>query len=306
VIRRTLAAALVLTAVGTSPAGACDPYSNECWGWSEEPLHEVESWSGEPTAPPVVPQGLYLVTDVYAADVVSVDGSLTIYSTATVSETPGTYARVLDTVGTGAASPYDGSAFNGRAARDDGLSVAGTYYETFVQSGGTFVPVSIVFFQDDSALAQLPRPAPAATPTPITRLDQRLELPPRSVTEPGQAPTTAPRVPLIRVGVATSPVGEVRSEIEVLRGRAVHLWMRTAVDGVVRPVAGWRILSGEHVALGASTGDGDEAFTARWDVVTPPGTAWILGVETMTVIGGVPHVSVGEIVIVVRSPALIR
>ncbi len=360
-IRRALAV-LMLTAAVASPAAACDPYWDDCWWWWEEPVQEVEPWWQEPAwgfapepapAPepvwepaPVIPEGLYLVTEVYVADVVSVAGPLTTYSTATASETPGTYARVIDTVGTGAVSEYDGSAFNGRTALDDGRGVAGTYYENFVLSGGTFVPVSVVFFQDDSALAQTspqptpspappvaptpvpisaipstpapaaatpapagvgptsPAPTPAPTPIAVARIDPIIEPPPPP--PPWSEPTTAPRVPVIRPGVSTSPTDEVRSEIEVLRGRAIPLWVRVAVDGVTQPVASWRMRSGEHVALGPASGAGDDALTARWDVVTPPGSAWVLGLETTTVVGGVPHFTLAEVIVVVRSPALVR
>lgn len=368
-IRRTLAALVLILSVA-SPAAACDPYWDDCWWWWEEPAYVKETawweepiWSPEPAwqpAPepaPVIPQGLYLVTEVYVADVVSVAGPLTTYSTATVADTPGTYARVIDTVGTGTASAYDGSAFNGRTALDDGRGVAGTYYENFVLSNGEFVPVSVVFFQDDSALAaaapppptpspiQTPAPAPVpiavvqpppvpvtATPPPVAvvptapsaapvtfptevaRIDPLVEPPLAAAPPPAQNDTpppppqsdTAPRTPVIRPGISASPIGEVRSEIEVLRGRAIPLWIRAAADGVPHPVASWRIRSGEHIALGPSSGGGDDALSARWDVVTPPGVAWILGVDVTLVIGGVPKSSFGEFAVIVRSPALVR
>lgn len=381
-IRRTLAA-IVLSLSVASPAAACDPYWDDCWWW-EEPVSSVEEttwwqepvsypeplwapepvwypeptwypdpvWHAVPEPAPVVPQGLYLVTEVYVADVVSVAGPLTTYSTATVTETPGTYARVVDTVGTGTASAYDGSAFNGRTALDDGRAVAGTYYENFVLSNGEFVPVSIVFFQDDSALAAAVPPAPpgspADTPTPapvpiavpepepapvtatpmpiaaapapaspapdtmpdeIARIDPLVEPPPAEAPAPvAPAPPSGsvPRLPVIRPGVAASPAGEVRSEIEVLRGRAIPLWIRAVADGVARPVASWRVRPGAHVSLRPPSGAGDEALSARWDVVTPPGTAWTLDVEVTVVIGGIERLSSGQITVSVRSPALLR
>jgi len=345
-IRRTLAALLLVMSVA-SPAAACDPYWDDCWWW-EEPFSQPDPvWQPAPEPAPVIPQGLYLVTEVYVADIVSVVGPLTTYSTATAAETPGTYARVIDTVGTGRASAYDGSAFNGRTALDDGRSVAGTYYENFVLSNGEFVPVSVVFFQDDSALAaaappppsaspaqtpatlvpiavvqpapfpaaatpmpvaavpQAPPTPPVAIPTDVARIDPLVE-PPLGSEPPRPHSGTAPRIPVIRPGISASPVGEVRSEIEVLRGRAIPLWLRAAVDGVPHPVASWRIRSGEHIALGLSSGAGDDALSVRWDVVTPPGVAWILGVDVTIVIGGVPQSSFGEIAVVVRSPALVR
>lgn len=325
----------------------------EVWWWQEPawappppPAPAAEPvWQPAPEPAPVIPQGLYLVTEVYVADIVSVAGPLTTYTTSTVVETPGTYARVIDTVGTGAASAYDGSAFNGRTALDDGRGVAGTYYENFVLSNGEFVPVSVVFFQDDSALAagapppptpspvQTPAPTPvpiavvqpapipaAATPMPvatapqappvtlpteIARIDPLVE-PPLAAAQPPSRNDTPPRPPVIRPGISASPIGEVRFEIEVLRGRAIPLWIRAAADGMPHPVASWRIRSGEHIALGPTSGGGDDALSARWDVVTPPGVAWILGVDVDLVIGGVPQSSFGEIAVVVRSPALVR
>lgn len=383
--RRTLAALLLFASL-SSPAAACDPYWGDCWWWWDEPAYVEEViwwqepvwqpepvwwepepvvWWQEPVWTPapepvwqpvaVVPEGIYLVTEVYVADVVSVAGPLTTYSTATASETPGTYARVVDTVGTGGASVYDGTAFNGRTALDDGRAVAGTYYENFVLIGGEFVPVSVVFFQDDSALAQPPAaPAPVVTPGPVPPLEAAPApfpaTPAPSVAAapfPGPAPVTAPApvavpipmpdgselarvdpileplpsgpapasqpgagpglpAPAIRPGVSRSAVGEARSRIEVLRGRAIPLWIRASVDGIPQAVASWRVVSGEHIALGASSGSGDDALSARWDVVTPPGTAWILGIETTVMVRGVPHASAGEVRVVVRSPALIR
>ena len=304
-IGRALAMLVMASVIVASPAFACDPYSRDCWRWLEDATEEVEPSPQEPLGEPgpvlvpIAPEGLHLVTEVYVADIVWVAGPLITYGTETVSETPGTYARVVDTVGTGVASAYDGSAFNGRAALDDGRSVAGAYYESFVLSGGAFVPISVVFFQDDSFLRQpvrQPAPSPASGPA-STKL-------PMAATSP--APLTVPRVPVIRAGVSTSPLVEPRTEIEVLRGRAIRLWIRAAVDGVTQPVGSWQIRSGDHVALGPSSGDGDDPFIARWDVVTPPGTAWTLAVETTTAVDGLPHVSVSEVIVVVRSPALIR
>src|SRR5204863_7869013 len=82
------------------------------------------------------PPGIYYVTDTYVADVVTSSGPLTTYSTTTVHESTGSYARVLDTVGTGASSAFDGSAFNGRRTLGDGRSVAGRYYENYPLTGG--------------------------------------------------------------------------------------------------------------------------------------------------------------------------
>src|SRR5207245_9076514 len=112
------------------------------------------------------PPGISYVTDTYLADVVTVSGPLTSYTTTTVHESTGSYARVLDEVGTGTPSTFDGAAFNGRATLTDGRAVAGTYYENYVLTSDGFVPVSVVFFQDDAELARqraANMPAPGAS-----------------------------------------------------------------------------------------------------------------------------------------------
>ena len=92
----------------------------------------------------------------------------------------------------------------------------------------------------------------------------------------------------------------------MLRGRAIPLWIGATVDGVNRPAATWRVGSGDHVALGASSGGGSEAFRARWDVVTPSGSAWRVGIEATAMVDGIAQVSFAEISVIVRSPALVR
>ena len=150
----------------STPALAWDPFREDIPDTSE-PDRELDP------APFIAPPpGLYYVTDTYVADVVTSSGPLTTYSTSTMHESTGSYARVLDTVGTGASSAFDGTAFNGRRALGDGRSVAGTYYENYVLGDGGFVPVSIVFFQDDAELARrLAAPTQgsrSATPVPAT------------------------------------------------------------------------------------------------------------------------------------------
>src|SRR5207245_4944604 len=118
--------------------------------------------------------GTYNFTNTYVAYLDTSNGPLTTYSTATVHESTGSYARALDTVGTGTSSAFDGSAFNGRRTLGDGRSVAGTYYENYAFIDGGFVPVSVVFFQDDAELARLraigtPPPAvPSPPPSGLT------------------------------------------------------------------------------------------------------------------------------------------
>lgn len=298
-----------------------EPAAQDVWWWQEP------AWEPAPEPPPVpaVPAGLYLVTEVYAGDVVTVAGPVTTYATVTVQDSPGTYARVVDTVGTGSASAYDGAAFNGRAALDDGRSVAGTYYENFVLAGGAFVPVSIVFFQDDSAVAPVPTPVPAAppatpaplpSPTPAPRAPAPTPVPTAAPTawvvpaaEPAPAatpaPTEPPRPPELRTGVARSSLGGPHSAIEVIRGRAIDLWIRATADGSPVAVTSWRVVGGEHTALGAVSGDGETPLRVRWDLVTA-GTPWVLRLDVTALVAGMRRAADGEVTVTVRSPALIR
>ena len=329
----------------TAPAAAWDPYWDDWW-WEEpvvsyqpEPVDDIWWWhepAWEPAPPPppvpVVPHGIYYVTEVYVADVVSVSGPVTTYSTATISDAPGTYARVADTVGTGASSAFDGTAFNGRATLGDGRPVAGTYYENFILTGGTFVPVSVVFFQDDSVVAAPPPPTPAPVPTPAPYVPPPAPTPvptPRPIAPPAptpapQLPASAPvvwvapvsepvpapqapgRMPVLRPGVASSPLGDIAFTLEVLRGRAATLWFRAAADGITIPVFSWRVVSGEHTALGTTSGGREDPFRARWDTVTRPGTAWTIRIDATVLIDGIPYATSGDVTVVVRSPALIR
>ncbi len=238
------------------------------------------------------------MTEVYVADVVTVSWPVTTYSTATIADTPGTYARVADTVATGAASPYDGVAFNGRASLWDGRPIAGTYYENFVVANGSFVPVSVVFFQDDSDIAVAPAPTPTPTPEPVARLDP--------IAEPPPTPPSPRRIPVVRPGIAASPLGDIAFSLEVLRGRSIALWFHAVADGVTVAVSSWRVVSGEHTALGPASGGRDDPFRARWDLVTRPGATWILRVEATVVVDGISYPAAGDVAVVVRSPALIR
>src|SRR2546428_1177446 len=159
---RAAALALALLVPGASPALAWDPFR----GGSGPPGPPASAPPVDPAPFVAPPPGLYYVTDTYVADVVTESGPLTTYTTTTVHESTGSYARVLDTVGTGTLSSFDGAAFNGRATLTNGRAVAGTYYENYVLTGEGFVPVSVVFFQDDAELARqraANMPAPGAS-----------------------------------------------------------------------------------------------------------------------------------------------
>jgi len=266
--RLILALVLVTVVASARPALARDPYRDE------PDLDGPATWSPEP-APVAPPPGIYLVTDTWAGDTVTRSGPLTTYATETLHETTGSYARVLQTVTTGGSSVYDGAAFNGRAALTDGRSVAGTYYENYIWTDAGFVPVSIVFFQDDSEIAREqsraradPGPAVAAQRSPA----------PSPGPGPAATPTMAP--PVIGQPAPPAPASTpspVRPSvllpdrsIEVLRGR------RTTISFLGGDVRSWRFVSGEGVALGALTGTAADPFIARWDVLPPAGVTWVV------------------------------
>src|SRR2546428_13226113 len=93
----------------SSPALAWDPSRED--GDNTPPQGEREPDPAPFIAPP---PGINYVTDTYVADVVTSTGALTTYSTTTVHESTGSYARLLDTVGPAASTAFDGSALNGR------------------------------------------------------------------------------------------------------------------------------------------------------------------------------------------------
>ena len=258
-----LAATISLSLAGARPALAWDPYV----GVSAAPV--PAGWTPEP-APVAPPPGIYLVTDTWAADTVTLDGAVTTYATETVHQTPGSYARVLDVVGTGGSSTYDGSAFNGRAALTDGRPVAGTYYENYVLTDSGFVAVSVVFFQDDSEIARAMREA-GVRPVPVPGSSFTPVLVPGS--QPGGA--APPFVDRERPLPSTPPRPRPSSllpdrTIEVLRGR------RTTLSLAGADVRAWRFLFGEAVALGPLSGGVGDPFVARWDRLAPPNAAWLV------------------------------
>ena len=272
------AASVALLLITSSPASAWDPD----WDDRSSDRPGDAAWVPEP-APPAPPKGIYLVTETYVDDVVIRSGPVTTYATETVHETTGSYARVLENVPTGARSGYDGTAFNGRAALTDGRSVAGTYYENYIRTDYGYIPVSIVFFQDDLEIARTTRSsAPASQPVS----DPAPE--PQPATPVPSAPPSGAVTPLVdgadrRRGVLeersvtvpvglparTAPIPLPDRAIEVLRAR------RIALSFAGPGVAGWRFTSGEGIALGPVSGSAAERFFVRWDHLAPPGQAWV-------------------------------
>ena len=261
-------------AFGSTPALAWDPDWED---WAVEPPAPA-AWEPEPS-PVQPPDGVYLVTETYAGDSVVQTGPLTTYSTETVHEITGSYARVLDSVGTGGASAYDGSAFNGRAALTDGRAVAGTYYENYVRTDYGFVPVSVVFFQDDAEIARAsapaaPPPTLAAAPATAAPSLPVVSTPPAAAGPVApQAGSVTPIVELVDRAAAAPPRASILLNdraLEVLRGR------RIAISLSGPDVRTWRYVSGDAVSLGALSGASGEPFVARWDRLAAPGSAWAL------------------------------
>jgi hypothetical protein len=277
---------------------------------------ELDPGIVEPRPTPIaVPPGLYLVTDVYAGSVATTSGTTTTYRTLTVRATPGTYARLLAVVGTGVASAFDGRSFNGRGRLTDGRSIAGAYYETFVLTATGFVPVNIVFFQDDSETRTLVAPTPAA-PTPVaattaprattTSSARPAATPPQPTAGPFPswvpAPTMPP-LPIAAAGVALAQSGPTLGAIDVLRGRTVQLWPRAFVDGAPVAVRDWRLVSGGADTVSRTSGTGAQSAEVVW--LAPASVPVVLRFEVTT--DAAPgRVLPASLAVTVRSPALLQ
>ena len=290
--------------------------------------------------------GLHRVNQVWAGDVVTKSGPVTTYTSNTVQQDAGTYAKRVATVGTGVKSSYDALLANGRTSLSDGRPVSGDIYANYVSKGSTVVFDKFVFFQDDREVAQrtptptprvTPRPTPAprptaaprptstprptspprpaaqvgrprATPTPSPAPTRRPRSTPRPTAAPTPAPTAAPAPPrVVRAGIALAAQGDPLGRIEVLRGRRVDLWPRATVDGSPGRVPSWRLAAGEVTALGPLSGTGDEPLRAMWDVLAPTGSVFTLRIAvTVEVPGELPRQVDAFIDVVVRSPALVE
>jgi hypothetical protein len=299
---RALLLAITVVLSPNPSADAREPYPEE---WRDPPLEPAPD-----PVPFVVPEGLYYVTDTYVSDVVTTSGATTTYTTTTIHESTGTYARVLDTVDTGGRSPFDGSAFNGRGVLTDGRSLAGTYYENFVLTATGYVPVSIVFFQDDS---ETRRRATSSSPAQSTITPSNVPAPIQSSRESSPATGTTPpsiqdkapgRVtPALQAGVALAPDGPLLVTAEILRGRVVRFWPRVFADGVPVAVRSWRLLSTPAAQLSADAG-GAEPLSAQWLQMPPSGVTSTLRFEVVSDAAPTQRLA-AQIVITVRSPALI-
>ena len=308
--RRCAVAALGLVLVWSSPCLAWDPTRDD--PRPAPPSSFAPERQPDPAPFIAPPPGIYYVTDTYVADVVTTSGPLTTYSTTTVHESTGSYARVLDTVGTGTSSEFDGSAFNGRRTLGDGRPVAGTYYQNFVLTDGGFIPVSVVFFQDDAEMARLTAVttrAPAATPSPppVILPTPRPLAPTCCVAQ--QAVTITPPIPAlaktIRPGVSVFPTSAPLGRFEVLRGREISLWPRAFVDGREIPVRSWAVVGGDAGDPLASAGSGEVPFRSSWARLAPPGATFELVFRIEVDAPDIGRRIVDAMIeVAVRSPAL--
>lgn len=334
---RRLVVAIAIVALGPGPvAAACDFGCFDAGHVTSRPVSRpAPRPAPRPTprpAPPPAPKpaavaaslGLHSVTKVWAGDVVTKTGPVTTYTSSTVQQNAGTYAKQVATVSTGQKSAYDSSLSNPRATLTDGRAVSGDIYANYVWTGSTLRLDRYVFFQDDLEIARqaaarptaapvltpaatalpaapTPRPIPIMTPAPVV-----------AVAAPGPAPsaprpTPTPRPRQVSAYVALAAQGDALARIEVLRGRRVDLWPRALVDGAPGRVSSWTLVSGEVTALGPVTGSGDQPLAARWDEVVfgaPP-----LDLRFSVIVDvpgeGQRHVD-ASIDVVVRSPAIVE
>lgn len=302
---------VAIAALRTQPASAWDVDRDE--PDVNPPVAEAPAadWAPDPT-PVAVPEGIYLVTDTYAGDSVVQTGPVTTYTTDTVHEITGSYARVLETVATGDGSAYDGASFNGRTSLTDGRAVAGTYYENFVLTGDGFVSVSVVFFQDDSELARTSAPPQAAAPsqsgtTPSFTAPVPSVAPIDAPTGPSEGPVVGYVTPSVVVedramqppAPAAPPASTVVPDrsIEVLRGRRISILFSGA------DVRTWRTLSTEGIVLGPLGGTAAEPFVIRWDRLAPPNGSWVSRF-VLDYADGTSHELLVHVV--VRAPGLVE
>ena len=297
--------ALLLTAMlllSSVPASAREPVEDEGHPIPAPPVPDPVAF--------VVPAGLYYVTDTYVADVVATSEATTIYSTTTAHESTGSYARVIDTVDTGASSPFDGVAFNGRGALTNGQALAGTYYENFVLTASGYVPVSVVFFQDDSETTHLRgKPTPtavpnaSASPAPVATTAQRRDESAAPPAKQQQVPIEPAR-PRMRAGISLAPDGPTLASAEVLRGRLVQFWPRVFADDVAVPIRSWRLLSAQPDRISAGRGS-TQPFAAQWIRMPAPGVSWSLRFEIFSEVAPTERLE-AEISVTLRSPALVN
>ncbi|HZP97324.1 MAG TPA: hypothetical protein VFC31_13475 [Candidatus Limnocylindria bacterium] len=189
-------------------------------------------------------------------------------------------------------------------------------------TGAGFISVNIVFFQDDSATRGAPPSTPVTVPTvpPATAAPPAASAPlatpipsgPPAVAPVAPAPTPRPvpepepaRSVTASAGVALGPTAATLAAIEILRGRAVHLWPRAFVDGAAVPVRSWRLLSGGADLLSRTSGAANESCDATWLTPTPSNAPALLRFE-VTSDAAPGRVLIATVLVTVRSPALLQ
>lgn len=330
-MRRALAALGAFVLLGSAPAHACEfaCFDGGAISLARPAPRAVVRPAPTPRPAPrpaVQPAavaaslGLHRVTQVWAGDFVTRSGPVTTYSSRTVQQDAGTYAKQVATATTGQSTAYDSALSNGRAALSDGRAVGGDIYANYVWNGLSLRLDRYVFFQSDREVAPTPAPAPvrtiapapartpAPTPRPAPTPSIQYSAPvatarPAATVRP--TPTPTPRV--VRAGIALGAQGDTLARIEVLRGRRVDLWPRATVNGAPARVLSWRLVSGEVSALGAVSAGGDAPLAAMWDTVRPGAVPYELRFAvTVEVPGEPPRTAEATIAVLVRSPALVE
>jgi hypothetical protein len=85
--------------------------------------------------------------------------------------------------------------------------------------------------------------------------------------------------------------------IEVLRSR------RTAISFARAAAWRWRLLSGDAVMLGPTSGAAGQPFIARWDRLAPPGGSWVVRVAIDFEDGTTLELAIR---VTVRAPGLVE
>lgn len=303
-MRRPLLA-LVILALTAAPAAAYDPEAKLAPGHPLDP-HQVAAQ-----------EGLHRVSEVYHHDQVTHDGERTTYSTVTEHRAIDTYARALETVRTGEASPLDGAAFNGRGALSTGEGVAGTFYEDYLWNGERFVPANIVFFQDDSELLQQGGPDAAATvpdepPGPVTPGD-RLDAPTAPAGEgPDRqrpdSPRPRPDPSAMEIGLDPTGGAALRDTLEVSRG-ARYAFAVNVRGAPPLALDAWELVDGANDAWNAAGWHAAaDRLSGAW-LRLPSANGWwplTVRVRVQPVSGGAAFEAEGRVRILVRSPAVVE
>lgn len=337
---RHLLVAIVIVAVGPGPvADACDFGCFDAGYITSRPVARpapkpAPRPAPRPTPPPApkpaalaASMGLHSVTQVWAGDVVTRSGPVTTYTSNTVQQNAGTYAKQVATVSTGQKSAYDAALSNKRTTLSDGRAVSGDIYANYVWTGSTLRLDRYVFFQDDMEIARqaaarptaAPAPTPAPTAPPATPAPRPIPIaapvtpapvvavatPPPAPSTPRPTPTPRPRD--VSGYVALAAQGDALARIEVLRGRRADLWPRALVDAAPGRVSAWTLVSGEVTALGPIAGSGEQPLAARWDEVTSSDRPFHLRFSVVVDVPGEgPRRVDASIDVVVRSPAIVE